>query len=202
MMITALAARWLFTVVFAAAALGVALPPRGRAAAVAAGRVPVVFCLAMCASLTGMVWLAEPATAAWVQAAVFGCAALWFGLASLAGPGGSPAGSGQGRRLRLPALLHALMAVAMIWMLIAMPAVTGMTPVQTGGGAMGPMPRSASPAPVVVVSILLAVSCAAAAFWWLTGAIGLGPGSRVKDPGPAGQAAMSAGMAAMLVAML
>ena len=29
MMITALAARWLFTVVFAAAALGVALPPRG-----------------------------------------------------------------------------------------------------------------------------------------------------------------------------
>src|SRR5215831_10461272 len=196
MMITALAARWLFTVVFGAAALGVTLPPRGRAAAVAAGRVPVVFCLAMCASLTAMVWLAEPATAAWVQAAVFGCAALWFGLASLAslaGPGWSPAGSGRGRRLRLAALLHALMAVVMIWMLTAMPAVTGMTPAQTGGGAMAPMPRSASPAPVVVVSILLAVSCAAAAFWWLTGAIGLGLGSRVKDPFPASQAAMSAG---------
>ena len=202
MMITALAARWLFTVVFAAAALGVVLPLRGRPATMAAGRVPVVFCLAMCASLTAMVWLAEPATAAWVQAAVFGCAALWFGLASLAGPGRSLAGPGQARRLRLPALLHALMAVAMIWMLTAMPAVTGMTPAQTGGGAMAPMPRSASAPPVVVVSILLAVSCVAAASWWLTGAIGLGPGSRMKDPVPAGQAAMSAGMAAMLFAML
>jgi hypothetical protein len=46
------------------------------------------------------------------------------------------------------------------------------------------------------------VSCAASAFWWLTGAIGLGLGSRVKDPFPASQAAMSAGMAAMLFAML
>jgi hypothetical protein len=193
MMITALAARWLFTAVFAAAAVGVALPRRGRAAAVA-GRVPAVFCVAMCASLTGMVWLAEPASAARVQAAVFGCAALWFGLASLAGPG-------QGRRA-LPALLHALMAVAMTWMLIAMPAVTGMTSADTGGGAMAPMSRTAASAPVVAASIMLAVSCAAAALWWLAGAIGLGPGSRVKDPVPAGQAAMSAGMAAMLFAML
>jgi len=86
MMITALAARWLFTVVFAVAALGTALPSFGRAGAVA-GRVPAMFCVVMCASLTGMVWLAEPATAAWVQAAVFGCAALWFGLTSLAGSG-------------------------------------------------------------------------------------------------------------------
>ena len=190
MMITALAARWLFTVVFAVAALGTALPSFGQAGAVA-GRVPAMFCVVMCASLTGMVWLAEPATAAWVQAAVFGCAALWFGLASLAG-------AGQGRPA-LPALLHALMAVAMIWMLTTMPAVTGMTSAETGGGATAPMPRSAAPAPVVV-SILLAVSCAAAAFWWLTGAIG--PGSRVKGPVPASQAAMSAGMAAMLFAML
>jgi len=180
MMITALAARWLFTVIFAVAALGTALPSLGRAGAVAAGRVPAMFCVVMCASLTGMVWLAEPATAAWVQAAVFGCAALWFGLAGMAGPS-------QGRLAR-PAMLHALMALAMIWMLIAMPAVTGMVSAETGGGALAPMPRSAAPAPVVVVSILLAVCCAASAFWWLTGAIGLGPGSRVKDPFPASQA--------------
>ena len=194
MTITPLPAQWLFTVVFAAAALGVALPRRGRVGAVvAAGRVPTVFCLAMCGSLIGMVWLSETAIAARVQVAVFGCAALWFGLASLAGPG-------QGRPA-LPALLHALMAVAMIWMLTAMPTVTGTTSAETGGGAMAPMPRSAAPAPVVV-SILLAVSCAAAAFWWLTGAIGRGLGSRVKGPVPASHAAMSAGMAAMLFAML
>ena len=85
-MITALAARWLLTVVFAAAGLGAALPRRGHAgAADAAGRVPVVFCVVMCAALTVMTWQSEPAAAAWVQAALFGCAALWPGLASLAG---------------------------------------------------------------------------------------------------------------------
>ena len=194
MTITPLPAQWLFTVVFAAAALGVALPRRGGVgAALVAGRAPTVFCLAMCGSLIGMVWLSEPASAARIQVAVFGCAALWFGLASLASPGrGRPA---------LPALLHALMAVAMIWMLTAMPTVTGMMSAETGGGAMAPMPRSAAPAPVVV-SVLLAVSCAAAAFWWLTGTIGRGLGSRVKGPVPASHAAMSAGMAAMLLAML
>ena len=36
----------------------------------------------MCAALTAVTWRSEPAAAAWVQAAVFGCAALW------PGPGG------------------------------------------------------------------------------------------------------------------
>jgi len=193
-MITALAARWLLTVVFAAAGLGAALLRRGRAgAADAAGRVPAVFCVVMCAALTAMTWWSEPAVAAWVQAAVFGCAALGFGLVSLAG-------SGRVRRPGLPAVLHTLMAGAMIWMLTAMPAVAGMRPAKSARGAMASMSRPATPAPVLAVSILLAVSCAAACIPWLARAIG--PGPRVKDPVSASQAAMSAGMAAMLFATL
>jgi len=121
-MITALAARWLLTVVFAAAGPAAAPSWRGRAgAADAAGRVPAVSCVVMCAALTAMTWWSEPAVAAWVQAAVFGCAALGFGLVSLAG-------SGRVRRPGLPAVLHTLMAGAMIWLLTAMPAVAGMRP--------------------------------------------------------------------------
>ena len=44
-MITAVAARWLLTAVFAAAGLGAALPRRGPAGA--AARVPAVFCVVM-----------------------------------------------------------------------------------------------------------------------------------------------------------
>ena len=95
-MVTAVAARWLLTVVFAAAGAGAALPRRGQAgAADAAGRVPAVSCVVMCAALTAMTWRSEPAAATWLQAALFGCTALWFGLASLAG-------SGRVRRPSLP----------------------------------------------------------------------------------------------------
>lgn len=189
-MITALAARWLFTVVFAVAVLGAVLPRRPR--------VPAVFCVAMCGSLIAMTWWSEPAIATRIQAAAFGCAALWFGLASVTG-------SGQGRRPSLAALLHAVMAVAMVWMLTAMPSATGMSPAESGRGAMAQMSPasmspSATPSSVLVVSILFAVCCAATAFWWLTRAVG--PGSRVKDSVLASHAAMSAGMAAMLLVML
>jgi len=186
-----LAARWLLTAVFAAAGLAAALPRREPAgSAQPAGRVPAVFCGAMCAALIAMTWRSEPAAAAWLQAALFGCAALWFGLASLAG-------SGRARRPSLPALLHTLMAGAMIWMLTAMPAAAGMRPARS---AMVSMSRAATPAAVVVVSILLAVSCAAASIPWLARAVG--PGPRVNDPVSASQAVMSAGMAAMLLVTL
>jgi hypothetical protein len=201
-MITALAVRWLFTTVFAATALWAGLPRRRRArtadAAGAAGLIPAVFCVAMCGSLIAMTWWSEPAIATRVQAAAFGCAALWFGLASVAS-------SGQGRRPSLAPLPYALMAVAMVWMLTAMPSATGISPAEPAHGAMAQMsPAAMSPASmsasVLVVSILLAVSCAATAFWWLTRAVG--PGSRVKDPALASHAAMGAGMAAMLLVML
>jgi len=136
---------------------------------------------------------ARAAAATWPRAALFGCAALGFGVTSLAG-------YGRARRPSLPALVHALMAGTMIWMLTAMPAMTGMTSPGSARGAMAPMPRAATPIPVLAVSIFLAVSCAAASFPWLARAIG--PGPRVKDPVSASQAAMSAGMAAMLLATL
>jgi hypothetical protein len=50
-----------------------------------------------------MTWRSEPAAATWLQVALFGCAALWFGLTSLAG-------FGKGRRPSLPDLFHTLMA--------------------------------------------------------------------------------------------
>jgi Domain of unknown function (DUF5134) len=193
-MITAPAARWLLTAVFAAAGLTAALPWREPARPPQpADRVPAVFCAVMCAALIVMAWQSEPAAATWLQTALFAGAALGLGLASLAG-------SGPVRRPSLPALLHALMAGAMIWMLTAMPAATGMPSAGPGRGAMKLMSRAAPPAPVLVVSILLAVSCAAASITWLVRPVGSGP--RLKDPASASQAARSAGMAAMLFATL
>jgi hypothetical protein len=87
------------------------------------------------------------------------------------------------------------MAGAMIWMLTAAPAATGMPPAGPARGAMLSMSWAATPAAVVVVSILLAVSCAVASIPWLARAVG--PGPRVNDPVLASQAVMSAGMAAI-----
>jgi hypothetical protein len=73
----------------------------------------------MCAALIGMMWWSVPAVAAWLQAAVFGCAGMWPALAHRRGVG----------PLRLPGpagLHHALMAGAMIWMLTAIPGTTAM----------------------------------------------------------------------------
>ena len=201
-MVTALAARWVFTVVFAAAVAGALWPrplPRGGAAD-PARRVPVVFCVAMCASLLVMTWWAEPEALAWAQAGAFGLAALAFGVAGLAGAAGPP-GFGRGR---LAPFLHALMAGAMVWMFTGgMPAGAGMAPAPGGGmasgGAMAPMAGAATSAQVLAISVPLAVCCAATALWWLARAVG--PRVRVKDSVLASHAVMSAGMAALLFVM-
>jgi len=193
-MITALAARWVLTTVFAAAGVTAALPQRGPAgSAQPAERVSAVFCSAMCAALIAMTWRSEPAAATWPQAALFGCAALWFGLTSLTG-------SGRGWAPRPPALFHTLMAGGMTWMLTTMPADTGRSVTGAARGPMATMSRAATPAPVLVISILLAVSCAAASIPWLARAHR--PGAPGTGPAAASQAAMSAGMAAMLIATL
>jgi Domain of unknown function (DUF5134) len=193
-MIEGLTVRWILTAVFAAAGLTAALPQREPAkSAQPTDQVSAVFCGAMCAALIPMTWWSEPAAAAWLQAALFGCAGLWLGLASIAGPG-------RVRRPSLPAVFHALMAGAMIWMLTAMPAVTGMAPAGSARGAMAPMSGAAMPASVLAVSVVVAVSCVAASIPWLARVIGTGP--RGKDPVAASHAAMSAGMAAMLFATL
>jgi Domain of unknown function (DUF5134) len=189
----ALAARWLLTAVFAAAGLG-SLPGPGRVGtARAAARVSEVFHALMCAVLIAMTWRSEPIAPAWFLTALFGCAVIWFGLA---GPGGVA----SWRTRRLPGLHHALMAGAMIWMITAMPAVMRMGSAGPARGAMPAMPRPAGPAAVLAVSVLLAAYFALAAVPWLVCAIG--PGRRVTGRAAAGHAAMSAGMAAMLLAML
>jgi hypothetical protein len=63
------------------------------------------------------------------------------------------------------------MARTMIWMLTAMPADTGMPAAGAARSTMAPMSRPATPAPVLTISILLGVSCAAASIPWLARAI-------------------------------
>ena len=65
---------------------------------------------------------------------------------------------------------------------------------------MAAMSRPAAPAAVLAVSVLLAAYFALAAVPWFVWAIG--SGRRVTDRAAAGHAAMSAGMAMMLLAML
>jgi Domain of unknown function (DUF5134) len=188
-MVGAWAARWLLTAVFAAACLG-SVPARGRGAtARVAGGISDVFHVLMCAALIAMTWRSEPTASAWFQTALFGCAVIWFGLAS-------PGGIARSRAGRLPGLHHALMAGTMIWMITAM----RMTPARPARSTMPAMPRPATPGAVLVVSILLVAYFALAAVPWLV--LAVGPGPRVNDRAAAGHAAMSAGMAAMLLAML
>ena len=189
-MVALLAARWLLTAVFAGAGLVAALPRR-----LAGTPRPTdwAFCGAMCAALIAMMWWSEPAVAAWLQAAVFGSAGMWLALSHRRGSG----------PIRLPGpagLHHALMAGAMIWMLTAIPGTTAMPAPSHDHGAMAAMPPAGVPGPVLAVSILAAGYCAAASIPWLGRAIV--PGRRLADPAAAGQAAMSAGMAALLLAML
>ena len=185
-----LEARWLLTGVFTAAGLAAALPRRPAGTARPADR---AVCGAMCAALITMMWWSEPAVAAWLQAAVFGSAAMWLVLAHQSGF----------RPIRLPGPAgwhHALMAGAMIWMLTAIPGTAAMPAPRHQHDAMAAMPQAGVPGPVLAVSILAAGYCTAASLPWLRRAIG--PGLRLADPAAAGQAAMSAGMAALLIAML
>jgi hypothetical protein len=192
----AVAARWLLTAVLASSRAGLTAGPGRAGTARAAARVSEVFHALMCTALIAMTWRSEPIAPVWSLTALFGCAVIWFGLA---GPGGV-AGF---RARRLPGLHHALMAAAMIWMITAMPAAMRMGPAGPAGPAGGAMPvlsRPAAPAAVLAVSVLLAAYFALAAVPWFVRAIG--PGRRVTGRAAAGHAAMSAGMAAMLLAML
>jgi Domain of unknown function (DUF5134) len=192
-MVTALAARWLLTAVFAAAGLRPLLALGRAGTARAADRVCDVLHVLMSAALLAMTWRSEPAPAVWLQTALFGCAVIWFGLAS-------PSGTARFWSASLPGAHHALMAGAMIWMITAMPADMRMTPAGAGRTAMAAMSHPAMPAAVLAVSVLLAAYFALAAIAWSVRAIR--PGRRGNGRAAASHAAMSAGMAAMLLAML
>ena len=147
----------------------------------------------MSAALIAMTWRSEAALALWLQTALFGCAVIWFGLAGTSATARTCPAS-------LPGAHHALMAGAMIWMIIAVPADMRMAPAGTARTAMPAMSHPAMPVAVLAVSVLLAAYFALAAIPWFVRAIG--PGRRVNGTAPAGHAAMSAGMAAMPLAML
>jgi hypothetical protein len=108
----------------------------------------------------------ESAAARWLFTAVFVAAAL---------------GSVRFGRPGLAGLHHALMAVAMIWMLTALPGAAGMGPSGHSPGAMAGMPGAGAmsgsaamsgaaglPVPVLAVSVLCA------ALPWLARAVALG----------------------------
>jgi uncharacterized protein DUF5134 len=185
MMITAMAGRWLLTAVFAAAGLGSLRALRQAGTVQAGDRVSDVFHVLMSAALIAMTWRSGAAPAVWLQTALFGCAVIWFGLAS-------PSGTARSWPHGLPGAHHALTFAAMIWMITAMPADMRMGP----GGAS----RAAMPAAVLAVSVLLAAYFALAVIPWVAQATG--PGRRVNGSAAASHAAMSAGMAALLLAML
>jgi hypothetical protein len=198
-MVGPLSLRWLLTAVFVAAALG-SLPVRGRSRyprmnldnanspKSRADRVSDVFCALMCAALVVMTWRSGPLVPQWSQIAVFGCAVIWFGGVGLGG-------SAHSRTPALAGLHHALMAGAMIWMIVAMPLAAG-----PATGAMSAMSRRATPAAVLIVGVLLTAYFGLATIPWLLRAVG--PGRRVTGRVAASNAAMSAGMAALLLAML
>lgn len=189
-MIGGLAARWMLTVVFAAAGLTAGLPPLRRLAGSAqtADRVSAVFCGVLCAALIAM-------RGGRSRPPPRGCRRPCPEVPRSGS--GWPAWLGRVRLASRPAVLHALMAGAMIWMLTSMPAGAGMASAGPARAAMASMSRAVRPAPAVAVSVLFAVGCAAASIRWPARAVGTG--SQLKDPIAASQAAMSAGMAAMLL---
>jgi hypothetical protein len=179
-------ARVLLTALLAASGLA-SWPAGGRPGTRPADRVSAAFHALMSLGLIVMTWRSAPVLP-WAQAAVFGCAVLWFALAAPRLTAGTQARSASS--------WHALMAGAMIWMIFAMPAAMPMAPAH----GMTPAPNPATPMAVLVVSALLAAYFGFAAIPWLVRATG--PGPRLRDAAAAGHAAMSAGMAVLLLAML
>jgi Domain of unknown function (DUF5134) len=115
---------------------------------------------------------------------------LWFGLAAHGRTAGAPARRASGWH-------DALMAGAMIWMIFAMPAAM---PIAPAHGGMPAMSHPATPTAILVVSAVLAAYFGLAAIPWF--ARSTGPGLRLHDRAAAGHAAMSTGMAVLLLAML
>lgn len=158
-----------------------------------ADRVSDGFHALMCAALIAMTWRSGPLVPEWLQVAVFGCAVIWF-----CGP--TLGGNARSRTPRLPGLHHALMAGAMIWMITAIPVAMPMASAGSAASAMSDMPPPATTAAVLVFSVLLTAYFGFATIPWLLQAAG--PGRRVTGRVAASHAAMSAGMAALLMAML
>ena len=145
----------------------------------------------MCAAVIVLTWRSRLALPLWFQVAAFGCPVIWFGLGGLSGSARLRAGA-------LSGLHHAVMAASMIWMITAMPEAMRMGPAAAPGRSATPAMSGATISPAVLaVSAVLVAYFALAAVPWTVRA--LSSARNVAGPAAAGRAAMSAGMAAMLL---
>lgn len=196
---------WIFTFLFAATGLYClwnlararrAATSRERSGGLSTAEVVDVNHVVMSAAMILMVWVAVGDAVLWMQVAVFAVLALSLipGLRSAAG------------KQRVDVVAHIGLDGAMIWMLIAMPALmAGMDMGGSGGdshhsGHTGDdmsMGMSSTPGWVDVTNWAFVAACVAVALWWLVRLLG-GRDHRLHA---LCHLLMGAGMAAMLVAM-
>jgi hypothetical protein len=207
---------WTLTVVFAATAgfclLRCVVPAWIGASRAVVHRVGDCWHAVMALGMVGMLWPWGMHVPALPQNVVFGAGALFFGLQLVRPP------AGHGRRALA---LHAVMMLAMVWMVIAMPLSMG-----TGSGGVTPMPGMPGmtvptaatggglPAGVLSTGLVAALGLAAATLHWTARCIDqartwTAPRTRPRSAGPwyslaetGGHGAMSLGMTVMLIAML
>ncbi|MGW3966638.1 DUF5134 domain-containing protein [Amycolatopsis sp. NPDC005003] len=199
-MIEATGLRWIVTVVFVAA--GAFCLYRCVRQGPATSRVGDVLHVAMCAAMVAMVWPATMGLAGLPQVALFGFAAAWFAVATVRG-------GAHGSRWH-PGY-HAVMMLAMVWMVFAMPramvgsgAATTMDMPGMEGMAMALPSAGGVPADVVIVALTLAIAFGLAGTAFLARVV---DGARVASPpvrtaGWGADALMGLGTCVLLLAML
>jgi hypothetical protein len=234
LMVESVLVDWILTAAFAVTGLwflfGRALFRAGSPAAGIGDRISDVAHALTCAVMIAMTWPWGVYVPAWPQVTALIVATGWF-LVMGANPGWRSASHARGMR-RLPHLHHALMAAAVIWMIVVLPASVSMGGSEPRVGSpaalfsdMPANPADASDA-VMFVGVVLAAYFLLAALPWCAAAVGIGrraadpavtsreelPGAvkRVIERGAsshwafdaASHAAMSLGMSVLLLGML
>ena len=199
-MIEATGLRWILTALFAAA--GAFCLYRCSRQGSVASRIGDVLHAAMCAAMVAMVWPATMGVAGVGQVVLFGFAAAWFAVATVRGAHESRWHLGY----------HAVMMLAMVWMVFAMPramvgsgAATTMDMPGMEGMAMAlPSAGGGVPLDVVIVALTLAIAfCLAGTVFLarLVDAARAAPPS-VRTAGWGADALMGLGTSVLLLAML
>jgi hypothetical protein len=193
--------RWIVTAVFVAA--GAFCLYRCARHGTVSSRIGDVLHAAMCTALIAMVWPATMGVAGLAHVVLFGFAAAWFAVAAVRG------GAHEGR---WHPGYHAVMMLAMVWMVFAMPramvgsgAATTMDMPGMEGMAMA-LPSAGGGVPVDVVLVALPLAAA----FCLVGTVFLArvvDGARVAPPsvrtaGWGADALMGLGTSVLLLAML
>ncbi|MEU5262234.1 DUF5134 domain-containing protein [Amycolatopsis sp. NPDC021455] len=198
-MIEANGLRWILTAVFVAA--GAFCLYRCVRRGSMASRVGDVLHTAMCVAMVAMVWPATMGVAGLPQVVLFGFAAAWFAVAAVRGA----------QESRWHPVYHAVMMLAMVWMVFAMPramvgsgAATTMDMPGMEGMAMAlPSAGGGVPGDVVIVALTLAAGFCAAGTAFLARVIDTARvAPSVRTAGWGADALMGLGTSVMLLAML